>query len=140
MGRTKEYSNVSMYFTLILIALEFICVKLLDSPVFIAIASESCSIAKCIVFFVLIAKLSSKKVTDILPTKQLMLVLIASIVASIPVYFISKSFEWNKFVLLFFDVFVFCVFYYVFCWIGKITYRDIVASVVKNNKIIKLIP
>lgn len=140
MGRTKEYSNVTMYFALILIALEFLCVKLLDSPVFIAIASESCSIAKCIVFFVLIAKMSSKKVTDILPTKQLMLVLIASIVASIPVYFISKCFEWNKFVLLFFDVFVFCVFYYVFCWIGKITYRDIVASVVKNNKIIKLIP
>ena len=140
MGRTKEYSNVTMFFTLALIVLEFLCVKCLDSPVFIAIASESCSIAKCIIFFALIAKLSSKKVTDILPTKQLILVLIASIVASILVFFISKCFEWNKFALLFFDVLVFCVFYYGFCWIGKITYRDIVASVVKNNKIIKLIP
>jgi hypothetical protein len=56
------------------------------------------------------------------------------------VFFISKCFEWNKFALLFFDVLVFCVFYYGFCWIGKITYRDIVASVVKNTKIIKLIP
>lgn len=140
MGRTKEYSNVTMYFTLALITIEFLCVKFLDSPLYIAIASESCSIAKCIIFFILIVKLSSRKITDVLPIKQLILVLITSVVASIPVYLITKCLEWNKFVLLFFDVFIFCVFYYVFCWIGKITYRDIVASVVKNNKILKIIP
>lgn len=140
MGKTKEFSNVTMYFTLVLILLEFICVKVFNSPVAIAIASESCSIAKCIVFFVLIARLSSKKVTDMLPTKQLILVLIASILASIPVYFISKCLEWNKFVLLFFDVFVFCVFYYILCWIAKVSYRDMISSVIKNKTILKLIP
>lgn len=140
MGKTKEFSNVTMYFTLAVILLEFICVKVFNSPVAIAIASESCSIAKCIVFFVLIARSSSKKVTDLLPTKQIILVLIASIIASIPVFFISKCFELNKFVLLFFDVFIFCIFYYILCWIGKISYRDIVSSVIKNKTILKLIP
>lgn len=140
MGKTKEFSNVTMYFTLAVILLEFICVKVFNSPVAIAIASESCSIAKCIVFFVLIARSSSKKVTDLLPTKQIILVLIASIIASIPVFFISKCFELNKFVLLFLDVFVFCVFYYILCWIGKVSYRDIVSSVIKKKSILKLIP
>ena len=144
MGRTKEYSNITMYFTIALIVLEFLCVKLTDSPLFIAISSETCSILKCVVFFTLIAKLSSKKFTEILPAKELMKVLVASIFASAPTFFISQYLMWNKFALLLFDVGVFCIFYYILCWIGRINYRDIISPVLRNNKVssyvLKLIP
>lgn len=144
LGKTKLYSNVTMYFTLILIILEFFLATFLDSPIYIAIASELCSIVKIIVFFVIIAKFSSKNVLDLLPSKHLLPVVIASTISSVPVLFISNFLDWNKFVLLFFDVFVFCVIYYILCWVLKITYRDIVASVIKNNNItsylLKLIP
>lgn len=144
LGKTKLYSNVTMYFTMILIALEFLSVMVLDSPIYIAIASELCSIIKIIVFFVIIAKLSSKKVIDLLPYKKCIPVICASIVSSIPVFFVTNYLTWNKFVILFFDVFLFCVIYYMLCWFFKITYRDILASVVKNNKVtsylLKIIP
>lgn len=144
MGKTKVYSRVTMYFALFLTALEFLSVSIIDNPVAIAILSETCSIAKCIVFFAIIARFSSKRMKDLLPTRQLFAILCMSVLASIPVYFISKLFVWNKFVLLFFDISIFCVFYYVFCWIGKVTYRDIASSFFKNNKvgsfILKVVP
>lgn len=144
MGRTKDYSNITMYFTIALIMLELFCVKCLDSPLYIAIASEACSIVKIIVFLALIAKLSNCKTADILPLRQLSLVLFASIVASIPVFLISRMIDLNKFVLLLLDVIVFCVLYYILCWIVKITYKDILSSVIKENKytstFLKIIP
>lgn len=144
MGKTKVYSNVTMYFALALTALEFLSVTFIDSLVAIAIISETLSIAKCIVFFVIIAKYSSMKVSELLPYKQLITILCASVLASIPVFFISQMFTWNKFALLFFDVGIFCIIYYVLCWVGKIGYREIVASVIKPNiitsHILKLIP
>ncbi len=145
MGKTKVYSNVTMYFAVLLTVLELFVVTFLDSPVYIAIASELCSIIKIFVFFAFIARFSSRRIRDILPTKQILTIVIASIVASIPVFVISRCLNWNKFSLLFFDVLLFCVLYYVLCWISRITYRGIVSSIIKNNNkfassIIKLIP
>ena len=144
MGKTKIYSNVTMYFAFALTALEFLSVTFIDSPVAIAILSETLSIAKCIVFFIIIAKYSSLKVGELLPSKQLIAILCASVIASIPVFYISRMFSWDKFALLFFDVGIFCIIYYVLCWVGKIGYREIVAPLLKPNRItshfLKLIP
>lgn len=140
MGKTKVYSNMTIYFTIILVVIEYFCVKHFDSPVSIAIASEICSIVKCIVFFAIIAHFSLKKTTDILPWKQLLHVLAISVIACVPVYFMSHCLNWNKFVLLFVDCFVFCLFFYILCWVDDISYKDIFSSVVKNKKWLKLIP
>lgn len=144
MGKTKTYSNVTMYFALGLTLLEYLSVTFIDSPVFIAILSEACSIAKCLVFFILIAKFSTLKMVDMLPMKTLMMVLMASCISSAPVLLITNHLMWNKFVLLFFAVFVFCIIYYTLCWIMKITYKDIVGAVTGQRpiakRIVKLIP
>lgn len=140
MGKTRLYSNVTMYFAIGLTAMEFLSVTFIDSPIAIAIISELCSILKCMVFLAIIAKYSSKKIKELLPTKQLFKIIIASVLAAIPVFFISNFFSWNKFVLLFFDASVFCVLYYAICWMGKVSYKEIFTSIVKNNKIIKFIP
>lgn len=144
MGKTKLYSDVTMYFALGLIVMEFISVSFVDSPIAIAIVSEVCSIAKILVFIAFIAKMSSKRISDIVPIDNLVTIFIAAILASIPVFFISRCLDWNKFILLFFDVFVFCVFYYCLCWICRITYKDIIASVIKKNSftsfLLRLVP
>jgi O-antigen/teichoic acid export membrane protein len=140
MGKTSIYSNITMYFTFLLITLDVLCINLFDSPIYIAIVSEACSIVKIIVFFIIIAKLSYISVSDILPLKQLIYILAVSVVASLPTYFVSTMLSWNKFCLLLCDVLLFCVFYYTLCRLGRISYKNIVSSITNNNKILKYIP
>lgn len=144
MGKTKTYSNVTMYFALAITLLEFLSVTFLDSPIYIAIISEACSISKSIVFFILIAKFSSIRLSEMMPFRTLFIVLIASVLSAIPVVLITYSLNWNKFILLFFSVGLFCLFYYALCWIMRITYKDIVVAIAGNNKIfnkiLKIIP
>ena len=144
MGKTRLCSFVTFIFTIVLIVLEYLAVNYIDSPIAIAIISEACSIVKIIVFFTMITKLSFSKFLDILPIKDLLLILGASIIASIIVFFVSRLFAWNKYLLLLFDLIVFCVIYYGLCWICRIHYRDIVSSIISDNrftsKILKYIP
>ena len=144
MGRTRTYSNVIMFFALALTGLEFLAVSFLDSPVYIATLSAASGIAKCVVFLVIIARASSIKLSDMLPLRTMLAVLAASCIASVPVLLISGMLQWNKFVLLFLAVLLFCGVYYLLCWIFKISYKDIAGAALGQGKagrfIVSLMP
>ena len=135
MGKTRLYSRVFMYFTLALALLEFLSVSFLDSPVYIAVISTAVSTAKCLVFLGLIAKFSSLRLRDIIPMKSLAVLSVASSVAAAAVLLITINLHWNKFVLLFFAVFAFCLIYYPLCRLFRISYKDIVEAAAGHGKL-----
>lgn len=143
-GKTREYSRVHMISAFIIVVLEFVSVKICDSPIAIAIISEVC---RCLFVFMMmkvIAEYSSKSILQLLPMRQLGRIILPSIFSGFITLVIVNQISINKWLLLVVSGIVFLVVYYIFCMFLKVSYKEIVLSLLpqrfKNNKIINLLP
>ena len=134
-GRTKEYANVHMLVAFIIVIAEYLACNWVDSAIYIAIISELCQILKILLLMKVIAEYSHKRIIELLIPKQLLLLMLMSIIACLPPFIIQQYFELNKFVSLLLSLVIFLIDYYILCWIFKASYRNILEAFIKNPRL-----
>ena len=133
-GKTKQYANVHMIAAILLVVTEFICVHLIDSPVMIAVISECCQVLKIYLMMKIISLYAERPLGELIPFMSLAKLLVICIVAALISYGVSCLIPINKYFLFIICGLVYCIIYYVFCRIAKISYRQIVLSFIPSIK------
>lgn len=142
-GKTKEYSFMHFATAILIVSMEIIAVKSFNTPVFVAIVSELCQILFVFFMMVSISKYARKSLGSMLPIKSLIIILLATIASGVITYILSLSIHVNKFILLAIVLFLYVLLYYFFCFLFKISYKELAASLIGSGrfqKFIKLIP
>ncbi len=142
-GKTKEYANAHMIAALLIVVLEFISVKTINSPIAIAIISEVCQALKIYLMMRVISHYAGRTILEMLPLKSLGKVLLICFIAAGTTFIISLFVSVNKWILALICVSAFCVFYYALCWLSRTSYRSIAISFIPSLSkisIIKYIP
>ena len=143
-GKTSEYAKVHMFMAFVVVLVELLVCKTLDSAVFIALASVLCQVLKIWLLMRIIAAYAQKNIFYLVPPKPLLILAGISAIAALPPFILMYFVEVNKFVLLCSSLFLFILFYYIFCWIGKISYKDVLGGFIQNssklNRIMKFLP
>lgn len=143
-GKTKAYANAHMIVAFMIVIAEYIVCKTCDSAVYIAVTSELCQFFKIWILIRVIANYAHKRITDLIPPRPIVKLIVIAFLASLPPFLLIRYVEINNFIALFMSLGFFLVNYYILCCITKVTYKDIVAGFVKNNSrvsgIVKLIP
>ena len=78
-GRVKIYSTVHAIVAILVIFLEFICVKIFNSPYSIATASVLCSLCKTFIFLYFVSKIFNVSIISLFPIKTIILILAPSL-------------------------------------------------------------
>lgn len=142
-GYTKQYANMHLITAILIVISEYVVVKTMNSPFLVAIVAEVCRLFFVYLMMRTIAKYSSKNIIQLLPIRELLVLLTATIVAGIISYVICCFISLNKFVMLGIAFLLFVSVYYIACWIFKISYKEFVISLFPPNiqkKIIRILP
>ena len=141
-GKTKQYANAHMVAAILIVVLEFICVKTIYSPIAIAIISEICQAIKIYLMMRVIAYYAGRPILELVPVKPLFKILISCIIAALVTLALSQLLTLNKFILIVLCAFSFCVIYYGICWVAKLSYKEIASGLLPNicKPIIKYLP
>lgn len=142
-GKTKEYANIHMIIAFLVIMFEYFACKIFCSSISIAIISELCQFLKIYLMIRIISKYAEKNIRKLIPIKQLSLILVGSCISSIIAKLIVHYVNINKFILLLFGGLIFIFIYYSLCWILKISYKEMVFSIIGNDNkhhVLKFIP
>lgn len=131
-GKTNTYSNIHLIIALIIVAAELICVKTLDSPVAVAIASEICQVLKIYLMMRVISIYANRSISELIPLKSLSRIIVACLLAALLVYYLTLPISINKWLLLVICGSLFSLLYFVFCWVLKISYRDVVSGLIPS--------
>ena len=134
-GKAREYANVHLLYALLIVSLEAISIRTIDSPVAIVIVSEVCRLFSIVLQFSIIAKFFELNISALLPTKALCRVLIVSVLAAIIPVVVSSLLSINKYVLLLVCFCLYVILYYFLCWIFRLSYKEIAASFIKSSRI-----
>ena len=142
-GKTKEYANAHLITAVLIVTLQFISVKTIDSPVAVAVISEFCRVFNIVLQMSIIARYFNVKLSFMFPTKRLGRVLIVSILSAIIPLFFLYVIQLNKFVSITICFILYVICYYVLSWIFRVSYKEIVQSLIRSKKInwlISIIP
>lgn len=141
-GKSKQYANVHMFMAFLCVVLDFACVKLLESPVIIAIVSEVCQIFKVIVLLSVISSFSRRSFTELIP-HEVMRILYVSVMAALVPFVLSLTCITNCFVSLSASLSIFVVIYLALSRCFHISYKDVFYGIVpglKHTIVDKIIP
>ena len=141
-GKTKDYANAHMVAAILIVILEFICVKTIASSVIIAIFSEVCQALKIYLMMRVISRYSGRTILELIPRKPLLKILSACLLAACAAYFILLLFQANKWVIAIVSVLLYCLLYYGVCWMMKLSYKSIASSILPKvcKPFIKFLP
>lgn len=141
-GKTKDYANAHMIAAILIVVLEFTCVKTIPSAIAIAIISEICQALKIYLMMRVISHYAGRRILELIPVKSLSKILLACLVAAGTVYAVSSFVQVNKWVMALICVSLFCVVYYGICWAAKLSYKDIASSILPKfcKPLIKYLP
>ena len=128
-----------MVIAFVVVVSEYLVCKTCDSAVYVAVTSEICNLLKIWLLMRVIAHYAHRKVIDLVSPKMMGLLLLVSVLASLPPLLLFKFIEINKWLSLFFSVSFFLVDYYALCWIFKISYRDIIGGFIHKGTRIKIL-
>lgn len=136
-GKTKAYANVHMMAAIMVVAIEYIVCKTSNSPIYVAIASEVCTVFKIYLLMRIIAHYAQKRVAELIPPFRMLKLMAVSVCASLPPFVMTQLFEMNKFFMLGLAFVVFLFDYYVLCFALRVTYKDIVSGFLANKSMLK---
>ena len=142
-GKAKRFANVHLVIAILVVALEYAVVKIGLGPVAIAIVSEICQAVKIYLLFRIVADYSRMPMASLIPVRQLLTILLASLVAGGLAALGTSLLDLNKWILLGIAHVVFVALYYGLCRILKISYRTILADIfprLESSSLFKLIP
>lgn len=141
-GKTKDYARAHMVAALLIIILEYLCVKTFESPITIAISSEICQAIKIYLMMKVIAHYAGRSIIELVPIKPLSKILVTCLLAALITYTLSLLFSINKFVLAALCALLFCSIYYGLCWVVRLSYKEIVIGLLPQTSkpFIKFLP
>ena len=142
-GKTKEYAHAHMIAALLIVILEYISVKTVNSPIAIAVVSEVCQALKIYLMMRVISHYAGRTIHELFPLKALSKILLICFITASTAYILSSFITVNKWYLATICVFIFCVIYYALCWLLKMSYRSIVLGFMpslNNKSLIKYVP
>lgn len=143
-GKTKAYAHVHMVIAFVVVVSEYVVCKTCDSAVYVALTSEICHLLIIWLMMRVIANYAQRKVIDLVSPKRMGILLLVSILASLPPFLLFQFIEINKWFSLFFSLLLFLIDYYVLCWILKISYQDIFGGLISRESklasLVKLLP
>lgn len=141
-GKSKQYANVHMVMAFLCVVLNFACVRLFDSPVIIAIVSETVQIFKVIVLLLVISSFSRRSFTELIP-RDVMRILYVSLMAVFVPFVLSLICIVDCFVLFPASLTIFVVIYLALSRCFHISYKDVFYGIVPGLKytiVDKIIP
>lgn len=141
LGKTKEYSYVHLIMAFIVVLLDFIVVKLDMPAVTLAIVYVLCSLFKIIMQFVIVGRTIDIKMLEFIPLRSMIKTFgIACLSALVP-YLLKNYFliDLNPFIFIIVLCVVFVICYYCFCWLLKLSYKDIAERYLTGVNAIKLL-
>ena len=142
-GKTKVYATLHFITAILIVVFDYLVVRIFDSPILVAVASEFSRIIYLILMMGTIAKYARKSIYALLPLKDLSVILLATALAGVPSMFFCRLFAVDKFVLLGVGLLSFVILYYAVCWFLKISYKEFASSLFPsriNNSLIRFIP
>lgn len=141
-GKTKAFANIHMVIALLLVALEFICVKTIDSAISLAIISEICQVFKLYLMMRVVAKYAGRPMIHLIPLKMLGKILFACLLSAFATFSLTLGLNISKLLLIIAALIVYCIVYYIICLTFRISYREIASSIMSTrcNKILRLVP
>lgn len=141
-GKTKQYANAHMVAALLMVVLEYICVKTFFSPIAIAIISEICQAIKIYLMMRVIAHYAGRPIIEMVPVKPLMKIIFSCLIAALITLALSHLIILNKFIFFALCALSFCFIYYGICWVAKLSYKEIASGLLPDfcKPIIKFLP
>lgn len=136
-GKTKDYAKVHMIIAIMAVIIEYIICKTSDSPIFVAIASEVCTIIKIYLLMRIIAHYAQKKIANLIQPFRMLKIMAIAVCASFPPFVILRLIETNKFIALGIAFALFMLDYFILCFIFRVTYKDILGSFLVNKSKLK---
>ena len=133
-GKTREYARVHLLIALLIVAADFLVVISLDSAIWVAIVSELCQALKIFLLMKVIADYAHKTMIEMLPMRDLVKVLLVSLLSGVLSFSVLSLFDANKFVLLGVSFVLFIILFYSICWVLKLSYKDVVCGFVRKEK------
>lgn len=131
LGATKFYQRVFLYFCVILIATEYLAIKIYPDPLLITAIHVFYTILSCIVMMVFIAKKLGVSVVSMIPTRKIAIVTILSILSCLITYgfrFLIYS-EFNILTKLCIDISIYSAVFIGLSIIFKLDYLGIVKPI-----------
>ena len=133
-GHVKYYSNVHLIYAFLTILLEFVSVKIIDSPVAISWISAFCQISRVFVMLHLLTKLFDVKMHQLFPIKLLLQIVVPSLLILIieRVLLVNLA-HLNVFIVLFVSMVVYVIVYFIYTRIVKLDYLSIVKPLLSQQ-------
>jgi hypothetical protein len=123
----KFYANVHMLHAIILILLEFLSVKLFNSPYLITAVSVFCRIGNTIVMLMFIAKYFNVRLIDLFPIKLIGKIVMPSILFLYVIKLLLDKFLHKEIlIILIIGFFIYVLVYYLWSLYIKIDYMSVI--------------
>jgi O-antigen/teichoic acid export membrane protein len=133
-GKTKYYSNVIMLCTIVLIILEYISIKIFNSPYIISLLSVICSVGSIVAMLAFIAKYFQVALYELFPIKLLLKIVLPSILILFGLHYILVDlFSINKLLILLISFIGYILFFYISSCFFKIDYWTILKPLINRK-------
>lgn len=133
-GKVKYYSRVHMFTALIVVLLEFISVKTINSPYAISWISMLCHVGKIFAMLFMVSKFFGVKLYQLFPLKLIGLILIPSaLFLLLERWVLIDLCHLNSWVVLFVSVIVYALVYYAYSILVKMDYIGLVKPLIKKK-------
>ncbi len=133
-GKVKYYSRVHMYTALIVVLLEFISVKTINSPYAISLISMLCHVGKIFVMLFMVSKFFGVKFYQLFPLKLIGLILIpSSLFLLLERWFLIDLCQLNSWVVLFVSLIVYVLVYFGYSILVKMDYIGLIKPLIKKK-------
>jgi O-antigen/teichoic acid export membrane protein len=133
-GKTKYYSNVIMFCTILLIILEYISIFIFRSPYIITSLSVICSIGCTMAMLAFVTKFFDVKMSNLFPVKLLLKIALPSILILFTLhYLLVDLFSLNKLLILFISFIGYILFFYISSYFFKIDYWTILKPLINKK-------
>lgn len=134
-GKVKFYANVHMYVAFTLIILEYISIKIFNSPYSISIISLICQLGKTYILLTVVANFFNVKIYELFPNKLIIKIMLPSIIILfIEHYFLVEYFKINFLLILLISSIIYFVLFFIYSIYAKLDYFSIIQPLISKKK------
>ena len=132
-GKVKQYSNVHMIAAISIIVLEFISIKIINSPYAISVISLLVQLGKTFSLMYLVAKYFNINFFELFPSKLIVKIILPSIIILVSDHYIFvELFDLNNITTLFISFITYIIIYMSISKILKIDYISMIKPLISR--------
>lgn len=138
-GEVKFYSRVHMIGALMVVGLEFVCVKIINSPLAVSWASVFCNLARTFAMLWFVAKFFGLRIYELFPIKLMVLIVVPSvIILLLERWVLLNLLHFDAIIVLFISLAFYVVIFFGYSLLIKMDYVGIIKPLInKKSKTLK---